>query len=193
MNLRLRLTFIIISLLSLLHAKALEFQADSTLLSKAPRISLLTARAGAEIYQLEGHSALRIQDPVRGDYVVNWGLFDFAAPNFVYRFVKGETDYMAGATDTRRFLELYRREGREVVEQKLNLSPEEALEVRNLTDINLQPENRSYRYNYVLDTSATRRENLPPCHAPLPQELPMVSVRHRPRSRQRHRPTHKQA
>ena len=156
MNLRLRLTFIIISLLSLLHAKALEFQADSTLLSKAPRISLLTARAGAEIYQLEGHSALRIQDPVRGDYVVNWGLFDFAAPNFVYRFVKGETDYMAGATDTRRFLELYRREGREVVEQKLNLSPEEALEVRNLTDINLQPENRSYRYNYVLDNCATR-------------------------------------
>ena len=51
------------------------------------RISMLTARAGADIYQLEGHTALRIQTPERGDYVVNWGLFDFDAPNFVYRFV----------------------------------------------------------------------------------------------------------
>lgn len=121
-----------------------------------PRISLLTAHAGEEIYQLEGHTALRIVHPDRGDYVVNWGLFDFAAPNFVYRFVKGETDYLAGAASTDHFLEIYRREGRKVVEQELRLAPEQAAKVVELTDINLLPGNRVYRYNYVLDNCATR-------------------------------------
>ena len=120
------------------------------------RVSLLTARAGADIYQLEGHTALRIQSPDRGDYVINWGLFDFAAPNFVYRFVKGETDYMAGAAPTDRFLDMYRREGRVVVEQALNLTPFEKLRVIELTANNLMPANRVYRYNYVLDNCATR-------------------------------------
>ncbi len=119
-------------------------------------VSLLTARAGAEIYQLEGHTALRIHDSRRGDYVVNWGLFDFASPNFVYRFVKGETDYLAGAAPTDRFLEMYRREGRTVVEQTLSLTPEEKARIIELTDRNLRPENRVYRYNYVLDNCATR-------------------------------------
>lgn len=120
------------------------------------RVSMLTARAGADIYQLEGHTALRIQTPERGDYVVNWGLFDFAAPNFVYRFVKGETDYMAGAAPTDRFLAMYAHEGRMVVEQELNLTPQEKSRIIELTDRNLMPANRVYRYNYVLDNCATR-------------------------------------
>lgn len=122
----------------------------------APIISLLTAHAGPEIYQLEGHSALRIVEPGGADYVVNWGLFDFDAPNFVYRFVKGETDYMAGECPTPYFLALYAREGRKVVEQVLDLSPEEAREAVNLIRDNLRPENRVYRYNYVVDNCATR-------------------------------------
>ena len=140
----------------MIAAMLLSLAASAQLPPATPRISLLTAHAGAEIYQLEGHTALRIVHPDRGDYVVNWGLFDFAAPNFVYRFVKGETDYLAGASSTDRFLEIYRREGRKVVEQTLDLTPEEALRVVELTDLNLRPENRVYRYNYVLDNCATR-------------------------------------
>lgn len=140
----------------MIAAMLLSLAAAAQLTPATPRISLLTAHAGAEIYQLEGHTALRIVHPDRGDYVVNWGLFDFAAPNFVYRFVKGETDYLAGAASTDRFLEIYRREGRKVVEQTLDLTPEEALRVVELTDLNLRPENRVYRYNYVLDNCATR-------------------------------------
>lgn len=55
----------------------------------APRISLLTVGPGEEMYQLEGHTALRIQTDEGEDIVVNWGMFDFNAPNFAYRFVKG--------------------------------------------------------------------------------------------------------
>ncbi|MCM1077531.1 MAG: DUF4105 domain-containing protein [Bacteroides sp.] len=124
--------------------------------SDSIKVSLLTAHAGADIYQLEGHTALRIRMEGGGDYVVNWGLFDFDAPNFVYRFVKGETDYMAGAAPTPLFLTVYAREGRAVVEQTLNLTGEEKMRVLELITRNLQPENRVYRYNYVLDNCATR-------------------------------------
>lgn len=73
-------------LVSLLALQVAARESDSL------RVSLLTAYPGADIYQLEGHTALRIRHPQRGDYVVNWGLFDFDSPGFVYRFVKGETD-----------------------------------------------------------------------------------------------------
>lgn len=87
---------------------------------------------------------------------VNWGLFDFDSPNFIYRFVKGETDYMAGAMPTEYFLRQYRSEGRRIKEQTFNLTPQEAARALELVSINLQPKNRTYRYNYVKDNCSTR-------------------------------------
>ena len=60
------------------------------------RISLLTCWPGPEVYELFGHTGLRVQrisaeQPF--DVVFNYGLFDFSTPHFVYRFTKGETDY----------------------------------------------------------------------------------------------------
>lgn len=125
------------------------------------KVSVLTCAPGAQIYQLEGHTALRLQIPAADgstarDVVVNWGVFDFDAPNFVYRFVKGETDYMALAYPTQLFLEEYRRDGRRVVEQTISLTPAQTDSLMNAISLNLLPENRTYRYNYVLDNCATR-------------------------------------
>lgn len=122
----------------------------------APEISILTCHAGPAIYELCGHTAIRINRPGISDYVVNYGLFDFDAPNFVYRFVKGETDYMVGAHPTATFLESYRHQGRTVEESVLNLTPEQALELERSLIENMRPENREYRYNYVKDNCATR-------------------------------------
>ena len=130
-------------------------------------VSLVTAAPGREVYQLEGHSALRLRKEVADtamtglwrplyDVAVNWGVFDFASPNFIYRFVKGETDYMALAYPFNLFLEEYRMEGRRVVEQELNLTPDEMARLESLIGENLLPENRTYRYNYVKDNCATR-------------------------------------
>ena len=107
------------------------------------RVSLLTVDPGAEIYELDGHTSLRFITPEGEDFAVNWGVFDFNAPNFLYRFVKGETDYMAWAFPTKFFLEEYRRAGRTVTEQQLNLTPEEADRLLALTFENLRPENRT--------------------------------------------------
>lgn len=118
-------------------------------------VSLITCFPGPEIYELCGHSALR----VRGegiDSVWNYGIFDFNQPNFVYRFVKGETDYRGAAYPFRWFLPEYIESGRRVVEQDLNLTPEEAAAMLALLRESVKPENAVYRYNYIKDNCSTR-------------------------------------
>ncbi len=131
-----------------------EAEAGDTLVD-IPRISLITCGPGSDIYELEGHTALRVRYN-GADVAVNYGLFDFDAPNFVYRFVKGETDYMVGAAPFDYFLRQYARAGRAVYEQPLRLSSDAAFRLVALLDENLRPENRTYRYNYVKDNCATR-------------------------------------
>ncbi len=119
-------------------------------------VSLVTCYPGSDIYELEGHSALVISQPGQPDVAITYGMFDFNAPNFVYRFVKGETDYMVGAVDWRRFAESYRRAGRRVVSQRLSLTPEQTDRLLSRVNRDLLPENSTYRYNYVYDNCATR-------------------------------------
>lgn len=118
-------------------------------------VSLLTAAPGSEVYELEGHSGLRFRTAT-SDYVANWGLFDFDSPNFVYRFVKGETDYCVALIPTPYFLSGYAREHRRVTEQILNLTQQQKQKLLALVTETVKPENRVYRYNYVLDNCATR-------------------------------------
>lgn len=125
--------------------------------SAAPRISLLTALPGEEIFTLEGHSALRIYDPENNqDVTINWGVFDFNSPNFVYRFAAGETDYLCAAEPTGRFIQSYVYRGRKVIEQVLHLDSLQTANIISLVSNNLRPENQVYRYNYVKDNCATR-------------------------------------
>lgn len=144
----------------LLYAMAL-FPAMGTMAQGHTTVSVLTVAPGREIFQLEGHTALRLRTVeengcVSRDVVVNWGVFDFASPNFVARFVKGDTDYLAMAYPTQLFINEYVAEGRKVTEQVIGMSPEATDSLVEAIRVNLLPENRTYRYNYVLDNCATR-------------------------------------
>lgn len=121
-------------------------------------VSVITCSPGREVYELCGHTAVRVRTAAssRLDSVWNYGLFDFTAPNFVYRFVKGETDYMVAGYPFSLFLPEYKANGREVTEQVLNLSQEESRELLAGLRGESLPENRVYRYNYVKDNCATR-------------------------------------
>ena len=121
------------------------------------RVSLVTIYPGNQIYELYGHTELRVQDE-HGDLFFNYGLFDFNAPGFVYRFVKGETDYLCGAIPATYALSGY--DGRRVVEQQLNLSQSQAQLVRDLLFENVRPENATYRYKFVSDNCATRPRDI---------------------------------
>lgn len=117
---------------------------------------LVTCYQGSEIYELEGHTGLRVNGPLTGDILANWGVFDFNAPGFVYRFVKGETDYMLGIQPWENFVWNYHNDGRRMVAQHLNISTEQKTRLLELLADNARPENRVYRYNYVKDNCATR-------------------------------------
>lgn len=70
------------------------------------RLSLLTCAPGEEIYSYFGHTAIRYEDPGKGiDVVFNYGLFNFGAPNFIFRFALGQTDYILGATPYNLYLQ----------------------------------------------------------------------------------------
>lgn len=125
------------------------------------RISLLTCAAGQEIYSLFGHTAIRYENYTRGiDAVFNYGIFNFNAPNFVFRFALGETDYQLGVSDYERFTAEYNYLGRDVWQQTLNFTPKEKERLITLLEENYRPENRVYRYNFFYDNCATRPRDL---------------------------------
>lgn len=121
------------------------------------QFSLLTCSPGTEIYALFGHTAIRYQNFTKDrDIVFNYGMFSFSAPNFIYRFVKGETDYMLGINTFEAFRAEYLFRGSSVYQQILNLNQNEKLKLEELLFTNYQPENRVYRYNYFYDNCTTR-------------------------------------
>ena len=131
--------------------------AQAVQLSDATEISLLTCAPASEVYSLYGHTAIRINDPVnRIDMVFNYGMFDFSAPNFIYRFARGETDYCLGIEMYADFLAAYRRRKSGVTEQVLNLTGNEKQSLANALVLNARPENSKYRYNFFYDNCSTR-------------------------------------
>lgn len=127
------------------------------ILSPQAKVSIITCDPGREVYSMYGHTAIRIYDPVNGlDKVFNYGVFSFDSPNFIYRFAKGETDYLVYGYSFERFLPDYEEERRSVYEQVLNLTPEGKDQLFKALEENAKPENRMYRYNYFMDNCATR-------------------------------------
>lgn len=119
------------------------------------RCALLTCSAGTDAYTLFGHTALRVQG-AGFDLAFNYGQFSFQSEHFIYRFVKGQTDYELGAEDYDRFVGRYTRQGFTVREQELLLDEEARERLLALLLKNHEPENRVYRYNFLYDNCTTR-------------------------------------
>ena len=147
---KLKTFLLVITMAFALSSQVCAHQFDST-----STISLITCSPGREIYELEGHTALRIHDTTY-DYIVNWGVFDFESPHFIYRFIKGDTDYLCEIVPTSEFVRHYYSTGRMVMEQVLDLTKRETETLIANIQINLQPQNKVYRYNYIKDNCALR-------------------------------------
>lgn len=134
------------------------------------RVSLLTCSPGKEIFELYGHTALRItnmkatadpaMDSHTNDMVFNFGVFSFNQPHFIARFVKGDTDYTMDAVPFDIFLSSYFRDGRNVEEQILNLNQPEAHRLLQALQDLWSQETWSYRYNFFKDNCTTRARNI---------------------------------
>jgi hypothetical protein len=124
-------------------------------------IYLMTMGNGVRIWERFGHNAIRIVDASRGtDSVYNWGTFDFQQPNFLRRFMTGNTLYWMQGDDIAETIATYRYTNRSVWVQELNLTPAQRVAVRDFIVWNARPENRYYRYDYYLDNCSTRVRDL---------------------------------
>ena len=120
-------------------------------------VSLLTCSPGEEVYAHFGHTALRVKDPTRGaDIVFSYGIFSFDEPNFVWRFILGETDYLLGAVDYPYFIAEYSERGSGVTEQVLALDSLQKNAITAALIENIQPQNRVYRYNFLYNNCTTK-------------------------------------
>jgi hypothetical protein len=121
------------------------------------RISVLTFGQGDAVFERFGHNALRVQDTATGlDLAYNWGMFSFEQPNFLGRFLSGDTQYWVEAFPTPFLLQVYREQDRHSVEQVLALTPAQRLEIANFVANNAREANKYYRYDYFRDNCSTR-------------------------------------
>ena len=121
------------------------------------RFSLLTCSSGQEVWNRFGHTALRYEDPESGiDWVYNYGVFSFSAPNFILRFMLGQTDYMLQKETFQSFMFGYQMQGRGVTALYLDLDEDQSQELLESLETNARKENRTYRYNFFFDNCSTR-------------------------------------
>jgi hypothetical protein len=124
-------------------------------------VYLVTCGPGTETYSVYGHTALRIVIPEKkSDLIYNWGVFEFDAPNFTWKFAKGRLDYWLDVEPFQQFLQSYIYEKRYVISQKINLEPDEVAKLLGLIAENLKPENIKYRYDFFYDDCSTRIRDL---------------------------------
>ncbi|HUQ83132.1 MAG TPA: DUF4105 domain-containing protein [Gemmatimonadaceae bacterium] len=120
-------------------------------------VYLMTMGTGDQVWERFGHNAIRIVDASRGtDSVYNWGTFDFHQPNFLRRFMTGNTLYWMQGDGMEETMATYRYLNRSVWVQELDLTPAERAAFRDFIAWSARPENRYYRYDYYLDNCSTR-------------------------------------
>lgn len=131
-------------------------QEDLARWSEAANISVLTASPGQDVYAAFGHTAIRVQDPLRGvDLVYNYGTFT-VNEGFYVRFVRGRMDYKLSVESYPRFQHLYLRQGRALLERPLLLQPEQVRAVIAYLERNALPEHAVYSYDFFRDNCASK-------------------------------------
>lgn len=124
-------------------------------------VGLLTCYPGSEVYSLYGHTAIRFHNiSTNEDWTFNYGVFNFKQKFFVLKFAFGKTDYELGMFTMKAFLKEYKKEGRKVIEQVLNLTQEEKVTLFLALCDNWRPENCMYRYNFFKDNCTTRARDI---------------------------------
>ena len=120
-------------------------------------VYLVTVGPGEQVWERFGHNAIWISDDAAGsNRAYNYGLFSFEQEGFVSKFLQGRMEYWMRGFDTDPHLQEYVSYNRSVWIQELNLTSQQATELRDFLAWNERPENRFYRYHYYHDNCSTR-------------------------------------
>ncbi len=118
---------------------------------------LVTYGPGNVYFERFGHNALWLKNPSSGlDHIFNFGFFDFNQPNFLGRFISGDTLYFAAARNPEVEFAEYIATQRNISLQQLKLNPDQYQRLENYLLDQIQPANRDYRYQYFRNNCSTR-------------------------------------
>ncbi len=125
-----------------------------------PVCSVITVAPGDSLDALFGHTAIRIRDARleeafgTGDVWFDYGVFDPSDWTFWIHYAKGDAKYLLVAAQPKGRLAEYAKEGRQLMEQTLDLKPEEVVRLEDYLIENLRhPE---YEYRFLDDNCTTR-------------------------------------
>ncbi len=121
------------------------------------KVYLVTIGQGALYWEKYGHNMLWFHDQRAGiDAAYNWGMFDFASPDFLERQLVGDPMYWVQAFPGQSLLDYYRSRDRGITLQELNLTPQQAHKALERSRWSAREENKFYRYDYYKDNCSTR-------------------------------------
>lgn len=124
--------------------------AQNISLSEKAKVSILTCGLGPESYAMYGHTGIRIQDSLNNlDVVYNYGAFDFSTPNFIGRFIKGDLQYFVTNGSFIDFYYNYQVENREIIEQELQLNPNQINRLFQQLNHSVYSDERFYTYKFI--------------------------------------------
>ena len=126
-------------------------------LTQDAEISLITGEPGKELYTKFGHSAIRVHDPANGiDLVYNYGTFNFNAPGFYPKFLRGKLNYFLDVYEFKRMMLTYKYYNQSLYEQVIELTYDEKKAIYNFINTNYLPANKYYLYDFFFDNCSSR-------------------------------------
>ena len=90
------------------------------------------------------------------DRVYNFGTFSFDSPRLILDFLHGRMTYWLSVSGLASTLASYEHENRSIRVQRLQLDADVKRRIKERLDVNAQPQNRAYKYDYFADNCATR-------------------------------------
>jgi hypothetical protein len=119
------------------------------------RVGVMTMQPGEIFWERFGHNAIVIDDgSIATSY--NFGFFDPSEDGFVGNFIQGRMNYVLAALPLQDDLVYYRKSGRGVSIQWLNLDPQQSKAIAMRLEFLARPENARYRYDYFTNNCATQ-------------------------------------
>lgn len=120
-------------------------------------VSVVTFGQGEYVWERFGHNAIQVDDRATGmSEMWHWGLFDFDQPNFVGRFLTGDTKYWMEGFDPPSMIAAYQQYDRTITVQRLAMTPAQKQALLDFLRWNEREENKFYRYDYFRDNCSTR-------------------------------------
>jgi hypothetical protein len=120
-------------------------------------IKLAVIGAADPLYSWWGHIAFIIENKETGNgRFYDYGNFSFEQDSFLQNFIMGRMYYLKMVSNPERQLEYNAYLNRDITVYTLNVKNADKLELLELLEDDILPENRTYLYNLFLDNCSTR-------------------------------------